>query len=251
MRGELGARWARLGRSRLDAVRIEPGCAADYRALAHLHYRGAGPATWARVLRAVDRRDGTLAGVLVVSMPTLHGTARRRAWPGVFEARSAAELSAVVRRELRTISRVVVDPRYRGLGVATALVRRYLSAPLTPRTEAVAAMASCTSFFAAAGMREVPIEPHRRHVRLARTLDGMKLGPADLLTPERLALPRRRELWRALRAWARAARPPRALARARCGRIARAAGLALLAAPRAYVAEERTSRGSGVRRVGA
>lgn len=220
-------------------MRIETGRAADYRGLARHHYRGGGPASWALVLRAVDAREGITAGVLVVSMPTLHGSARRRAWPGVFAEVERARAAAVVRRELRTISRVVVDPRYRGLGVATALVRRYLARPLTRRTEAVAAMGSFCGFFTAAGMREVAIEPHRRHTRLRRALRAAGVRAEDLLTPERLGreLAKGSRLRRELRAWARAARPPRELSRARIVRVARAAGMSLLSAPRAYFAE--------------
>ncbi|MCC6675622.1 MAG: hypothetical protein IT436_00635 [Phycisphaerales bacterium] len=240
---ELAARWSRRVRVRgpgsaPGGIRIEVGSAGDYRALARFHYRAGAPATWALVLRAVDARSGAIAGVLVVSMPTLHGSARRRAWPGVFEDRDPVRAAAVLRRELRTISRVVIDPRYRGLGVATALVRRYLTRPLTPRTEAVAAMGECCPLFAAAGMREVEVEPHRRHARLARALRAARVSPAQLLAPRRLGLKLARgsALRRELRAWARAARPPRELVHARVERLARAAGMALLAKPRAYVA---------------
>lgn len=238
----LAARWAskaRRGRRWPHGMRIEIGEAADYRRLAMFHYRAGPPATWAQVLRAVDRRSGVVAGVLVVSMPTLHGSARRCAWPGAFGERDARAAAAELRRELRTISRVVIDPRYRGLGLATELVRRYLARPLSAKTETVAAMGWCCPFFAAAGMREVAAPRHRRHVRLMRALREARVPPAALLSPERLGskLAARSALRRELRAWARAARPPRELARARIDRLARAAGMALLAMPRAYVAE--------------
>ncbi len=84
------------------------------------------------VLRALVEQQ--LAGVLVVSMPTLNGRWRHAAWPDVDWA--AGGRTAAARRlnlRVRTISRVIVEPRCRGMGVATKLVRSYLAGPLTAR----------------------------------------------------------------------------------------------------------------------
>src|SRR5205823_1709377 len=111
-----------------------------------------------------------LAAVLVVSMPTLNGRWRELAWPGRFCGGDQRACARRLNEEVRTISRVIVEPRWRGLGVATRLVREYLRSPLTEKTEAAAAMGVCCPFFEAAGMRAWRLEPDRRGVRLLGAL---------------------------------------------------------------------------------
>lgn len=182
---------------------IEPGAPRDFAALEHLHYRAGRPAPPVAILRAT--LDGELAGVLVVSMPTLNGP--WRTWLRAHGRDAARELNA----SLRTISRVVVDPRFRSLGIAAALVRAYLASPRTPRTEAIASIARAAPIFAAAGMRALPLPPTRRDLRLARALRDLHVEPhrlADL----RFLRRRARDLAPALRAWSIAHRATRDLA---------------------------------------
>lgn len=161
-------RW-RMSRSVAGVGRFEVrrGTLADYHAMARWHYRAGRPATCVLVLTAWwwpagqhTRGAGTSpvplrAGVLVVSMPTLNARWRPRATVGTSDhtdrAAAARWLNCPV-HGVRCISRVVTDPRVRGLGVATMLVAAYLRRPLTTRTEAVAAMGPYSGFFARAGM---------------------------------------------------------------------------------------------------
>ena len=153
---------------------IEPGTIADFDALAHHHYRAGRPATWSAILRATDR-TGALAGVLVASHPTLNAAWRERAWPGRYtpgpSPQSKRRCARRLNRELRCISRVVVEPRWRGLGVASELVRAYLDQRTAPATEAVAAMGAVSPFFEAAGMTPYRIGPTEADRRLLDALD--------------------------------------------------------------------------------
>lgn len=161
------------GHDPLGRLSIGVGSIADYARLSAFHYLAGPPATHVRVLAARDRGAETV-GVLVVSMPTLDGAWRDVAWPGRYRAKRAGERSARLKRlnaEVRTISRVVVDPRWRGLGVARRLVEAYLADPLTERTEAVCAIGVLCPFFARAGMREVPVPVRRCTARLGDALD--------------------------------------------------------------------------------
>jgi ABC-type ATPase involved in cell division/GNAT superfamily N-acetyltransferase len=198
------------GRARGGRVRIEPGSASDVRSLARFHYRRARPASVCGVWRAVvsGAEGPRVAGVLIVSFPTLNGAWRETAWPGRYvstlpeRARSARRLN----REVRRISRVIVDPRDRGRGIATALVRAYLADPLTPATEAVSAMGRFSPFTASAGMTVYPLPLRPADDRLADMLDAMGLAPWQLMDPERIASVRASRdgafLERELRAWA-------------------------------------------------
>lgn len=245
---------------------ISLGAPADLRSLSVFHYRTARrgamvhapaatrdqhglPATLVRVLVARFSREFVLAtpalrgvepqevvGVLGVSMPALNapGRWRERAWPDLFPSPTDRRAHAhSVNRHLRTISRVIVDPRFRGVGIASALVRAYVASPLTVATEALAAMGHVSGFFTSAGMVRVwpeLAEPasvvSRADARLRKRLGDLRggLGPIrgvqawelldarGLLEEGGLSRADRCALIDALRAWARSSRATRALA---------------------------------------
>lgn len=178
------------------------------------------------MLRAADA-DGELAGVLVASMPTLNDRWRSIAWPGEYDHADQRTRAEAINADLRLISRVIVDPRYRGRGVAVRLVRAYLADPCTRRTEAIAAMAHACPFFARAGMRPIPLEPSQADRRLARVL-GRRGVDAESLAVGGIDDPR---LHVALGAWARARR----LAERSPERLAMRAYAALAYPPIAFV----------------
>jgi energy-coupling factor transporter ATP-binding protein EcfA2 len=218
---------------------IERGSITDYDRLARFHYRAGRPATVVRVLRAIAPR-GELAGALVVSMPTLNGAWRDRAWPRRFRTACKRADAARLARELRTISRVIIEPRWRGAGLAVRLVRAYLRRPLTPATEAVAAMGACSPFFARAGMTEYRLPPSRRDARLLDALEHLGAAPESLLA-RAPGLLRSRLLVRELRFWANAAGPTRPLLESPLRALGTSAALALLT-PRIAYAHTRRSR---------
>lgn len=193
MADAVARRFAHLTDTRLT---IEPGSTHDLEHLSRFHYASGRPGPIARILRAVD--DGQTIGVLVASMPTLNGRWRAIAWPGAYDTPDQRLNARRLNRDVRVISRVIVDPRYRGQGIAVRLVRAYLADPCTMRTEAIAAMAHACPFFERAGMWRVDLPPSKADARLLRAMDRHGVDPADLLShpPESIA--------GALRAWARA-----------------------------------------------
>lgn len=224
------------------SIKIERGTLADYDALAPLHYRAGRPATVARVLRAIDPRSGLLAGVLVVSMPTLNGAWRRLAWGARFTSGDRKRDAAAVNAKLRTISRVIVEPRFRGLGVGTMLVASYLDDADTPCTEAISALGDTCPFFERAGMRRIGASTPKRDLALARAVGvstpqdaAARLlepgGPLSFETP--------------LRRWARQNASTRRHADGPIETVASLAAGAMLAPPIAYahgLLDERASR---------
>jgi ABC-type lipoprotein export system ATPase subunit/GNAT superfamily N-acetyltransferase len=166
-------------------ITIEPGTQADMDALLPHHYIAGRPATRVGFLRAYDETFDNLAGVLVVSMPTLCGVWRSQAWPGRYAGRDRKSATRRINTELRCISRVIIDPRYRGLGLATRLVRTYLDHPLTPATEAVAAMGRICPFFERAGMTAYRVPMHAADARLADAIEAARFEPWMLADPGR------------------------------------------------------------------
>jgi len=214
-------------------VTIEQGSQADMDVLLPHHYVAGRPATRVGFLRAFDRTHGNLAGVLVVSMPTLNGAWREQAWPGRYAGRDRKAAAARINAELRCISRVIVDPRYRGLGIATRLVRAYLDAPMSPATEAVAAMGAICPFFERAGMSAYRVPMHKADARLADAVEAAGFEPWMLADAERAgALAAHPLLAAELARWARARR---VMADSMQG-VCRVAGARLCVTPMAYAA---------------
>lgn len=157
--------------------RIERGTPGDYHALAHFHYALKRPATIAAIWRIVyinpqprrapkrptprssnrkspiqNPKSRTVA-VATLSYPTPACLARERALRLV-GPRYGAKL-AYVNRHVRTISRVIVHPQFRGLGLAARLVDGVCHHCPTRYVEAVAAMGDVHPFFQHAGMTRV------------------------------------------------------------------------------------------------
>jgi GNAT superfamily N-acetyltransferase len=154
--------------------RIERATMADYRALAHFHYARGDPATRAGIWRATysdsgfwsadsgsafnpksesqnPKSFGRVVAVAVLSYPVPSHRVRERLL-GLTGPRYGAKL-AFVNAHIRTISRVIVHPQFRGLGLAAQLVRRACEECPTRYVEAIAAMGEVHPFFERGGMR--------------------------------------------------------------------------------------------------
>jgi ABC-type iron transport system FetAB ATPase subunit len=220
---------------------ISTGSLADYDALAHHHYRASRPATRVLIrvahLRVPHTPEPVRAAVLVVSMPTLNAAWRQAAWPGRYTLGPKPLRAQRLNAELRCLSRVIVDPRCRGLGLARTLVADYLARPLTPRTEAVAAMGRLCPFFARAGMTPIPCLPSPADARLADALHARGIDPALLLRPaDALAACDDPFLARELRTWQRSS-PRQRLRDAPLPAVARAAAMRIAAPPLAFASD--------------
>lgn len=226
------------------ALHISPGTYADYASLSHLHYRAGRPACLASGSRAilVARRSHIPEpiGVLVMAMPTLNARWRALAWPGRFSAGDKARDARRLNDQLRCIARVIVDPRFRGAGVARRLVHAYLERPLTSCTEAIAAMGAACPFFQRAGMTPIRMPPAARHARLLDALDALAIQPTELLDHQRRAslLRDNPALHGELARWARSSRAGRRWRDDRPGAI-EAASRVVASEQVAYVHERR------------
>jgi GNAT superfamily N-acetyltransferase len=101
-----------------------------------------------------------LAAVGVLSFPSFRSLPRERqlGLTGLTHKQRLAFTNAHV----RTISRVVVHPQFRGLGLASELVCKLIEICPTRYVEASAVMAHVHPFFAAAGMRRVMSDERER-----------------------------------------------------------------------------------------
>jgi hypothetical protein len=150
------------------------GCAQDYRGLERFHYLKKSPATWAGVwvVRYDESGGGSgaapgqstnhgpwlpassrIVAAAVLSYPTVNSAARDdvlhlQAWEKQRRLR-------FVNAHVRAISRVVVHPQFRSLGLAAALVRRICEDCTVRYVEAFAVMGRVHPFFEKGGMKRV------------------------------------------------------------------------------------------------
>ncbi len=202
----------------VESLTLRHGRYADYAALAEFHYRAHRPGTATRVWmleslrptvvgRFLHRRDESQrVGVLVESLPSLACRLRQYALHGRYEAFPMGPARArALCQEIRCISRVVVHPQWRGLGLAVRLVRAALAQAATRYTEALAAMGHVHPFFEIAGMTAYRRAPHACDARLADALRSAGLDVRDLAHAARqiesMPAEQRRWMLRELRGW--------------------------------------------------
>jgi GNAT superfamily N-acetyltransferase len=137
---------------------LEPGIPRDYRALEQFHYLPKRPATWAGVwrIRYGQNDDERLVGVGVLSYPTARCSERERFFGHSHDP--SGEHVRFANANLRTISRVIVHPQFRSLGLSTVLVKCLIQHCPTRYVEAMARMGRAHPFFERAGMRRVEPE---------------------------------------------------------------------------------------------
>jgi ABC-type lipoprotein export system ATPase subunit/GNAT superfamily N-acetyltransferase len=142
-------------------MRVEQGSIADWKKLCSFHYRGHRVAAPRKVFRLL--RFDELCGVIVYAFPPPACYGRRLVLPRM----SMQELNS----QVSTISRVVVHPKYRSIGLGAKLIRDTLPLVGTPYVEMVAVMAKYNPFAEKAGMRKVAVqEPKQDVLRVARIL---------------------------------------------------------------------------------
>ena len=126
-------------------MHVEEGTLASWRTLSVFHYRGHKVAVPRKIFQLV--RGEELCGVIVYSYPAPSCYGRRLVLPHM----SMQELNA----QLSVISRVVVHPKYRTIGLGAKLIRETLPYAGTPYVEMVAVMARYNPFAEKAGMQKI------------------------------------------------------------------------------------------------
>jgi hypothetical protein len=143
-----------------------------YEELGRFHYRGDCPAVYAAMYGMYDRGKATATlrlgratqpvGVIVYTMPAMELEARNIAIGQTFSGcRDRSQRIKIINENIRCISRVIIDPRYRGLGLAARLVRETMPLMNVPTIEAMAVMGQFNPFFEKAGMTAYPAKLSR------------------------------------------------------------------------------------------
>ncbi len=169
-------------------LKIEQGDISDYKELAQYHYRKGrlGPYSAIFLIKA-DRMAGVVrkqtVGVIVYAVPAMAVEMRNVALGGILSHLSQKDKLSFINNNIRNISRVVIEPRFRGLGLAARLVRETLHLVNVPIVEAMAVMGHVNPFFEKAGMKAyIGKEPLRR-VRLTEAFSAIGITRENLISP--------------------------------------------------------------------
>jgi hypothetical protein len=168
-------------------LKIVPGTRADYESLSHYHYRepNMGPYAAIFALKGKFRTATKLetVGVIVYSMPTAGAQMRNVATGGIFAGLDKGTRLALINKNIRTISRVIIEPRFRSLGLAVRLVRETMPIMNVPFVEALAVMGRANPFFEKAGLTRYDAPTSVPSVRLIEAFSAVGVDEQDLIDP--------------------------------------------------------------------
>jgi ABC-type lipoprotein export system ATPase subunit/GNAT superfamily N-acetyltransferase len=125
-------------------MHITQGTLTDYKQLSQFHYRtNTCPAP--RKIFTLKRKNET-CGTIIYSHPPPMCFGRSKTWKGTLQQ---------LQQQISTITRVVIHPKYRSIGLGAKLVHETLTLAGTPYVETVAVMARINPFFEHAGMNRI------------------------------------------------------------------------------------------------
>jgi len=151
-------------------MRVEEGTFADYKKLSVFHYRSGRCPAPRRIF--VLKRGCELCGVVVYSYPSPFCFGRSRVWKGDFRR---------LQSEVSVVSRVVVHPKYRAVGLGVKLVEETLEKAGTSCVEALAVMAKYNPFFERAGMQKIAeSKPNPNVLKAIERLSVLGFNPVML-----------------------------------------------------------------------
>ncbi len=132
-------------------------------------------------------RSGVLpAGVIVYSMPLPEVELRNFATGGFFSGLDKSTQLMLINKHVRCITRLIIDPRYRGLSLASRLVRETMPRMNVAIIEAMAVMGLVNPFLERAGMKSYIAETPVRTARLIEALSTVGVEDKQLVDPQRL-----------------------------------------------------------------
>jgi len=157
----------------LRNVVIEEGSIRDFRSLEFWHYKGGFRGWRSKIYRA--RIGGKIVGVVLYVYPHMYLRARFNALPHLKEIleNSRREYLDYINGCFRRLARIIVHPKYRGVGLAVRIVRETMPLLNVPYIECVAVMPRYNPFLSHAGMIQIEVEPSKTLKHIYMSLEKM------------------------------------------------------------------------------
>ncbi len=172
--------------SAIKDLEVVKGNLQDYNQLRRFHYRNTrlGPFAAIFALKKVLRTgDCSTVGVIVYTMPNIGLELRNIATDNMFCGFDRSTRLALVNKTIRCIGRVIIEPRFRGLGLAHRLVSETMPKLNVPIIEAIAVMGRVNPFFEKAGMTAYTAKSPARCVQLIEAFSFAGIEGKDLIDP--------------------------------------------------------------------
>ena len=152
--------------SLFNQIKIEEGSIQDYYKLEKFHYRNGKFAGHYKTFRMLHNDE--LIGVICYSYPPL-ALKGRNTYTDRYK-NSTSEIAKLINKELKIVSRVVIHPKYRGVGLATKLLKETM--PLTNQKyiELLAVMSKFNPFAEKSGMVKVEYEESNKYKKIQNYL---------------------------------------------------------------------------------
>ncbi len=170
----------------IKKLQIVPGGLDDYKRLAMFHYRDSrmGPFAAIFAIKPVEAITAETIGVIVYKTPFIGVELRDIATDNLFAGFDRKTRLALINKNIRCISRVIIEPRFRGLGLASRLVRETMPKMEVPIIEALAVMGLVNPFFEKAGMQAFTAKMPSRCAQLVEALSLVGIEKEELIDPE-------------------------------------------------------------------
>ena len=111
---------------------------------------------------------------------------RNVATEGLFTGLDRASQLTLINKNVRRIARVVIEPRFRGIGLAQRLLRETMPLMNVPIVEALAVMGRINPFFEKANMQSYEAPMPLRNIRLIEALGSVGIEERTLLSPRKM-----------------------------------------------------------------
>jgi len=171
-------------------IKIVPGGFDDYRQFANYHYRESRPGPFEKIFvlrnEALRETRKKILGVIVYSMPYVGLEMRSLVMNNFFVGFDKETQLGLINKNIRCISRIIIEPRFRGLGLAKRLVQQTMQRMNVPIIEAVAVMGRINPFLEKAGMRPFTSKPSQRCVQFVEALGIIGIEDKDLVDPQKV-----------------------------------------------------------------
>jgi hypothetical protein len=165
-----------------------PGCLEDYKKLSRFHYRDGrlGVYTAIFAIKAIKALSAEPIGVIVYTMPNIGAELRNVATGNLFVGFDRKTRLSLINKNIRCICRVIIEPRFRGLGLASRLVRETMPEINVPIIEAMAVMGAVNPFFEKAGMNAFTAKMPVRCIQLVEAFSIIGIEEEELIDAERV-----------------------------------------------------------------
>ena len=169
-------------------LEVVSGDVSDYKTLAPYHYREESPAAVKAVFalrakRASSWMGSKTVGVAVYCAPHPRVELRTVATNGLFADLDLQTQLALINANIRRLARLIIEPRFRGVGLATRLVRETMPILEIPIIEALGVMPHVNPFLERAGMQKFAPRTPVAHVQLVEAFSAVGIESDRLIDP--------------------------------------------------------------------